>query len=62
MGPGNLGAVVAAEGIAPASGARPVRAQTQAQRVLQQLERGREGMQGPFQPNWESLGAHRVPE
>lgn len=45
--------------LAPA--AAPVRAQNEAQRVQQQVEHVRQGMQGPFTADWNSLGAYRVP-
>ena len=48
--------------VAVAALARTLRAQSEAQRVQQQLEHVREGMHGPFAADWNSLGAYRVPE
>jgi alpha-L-fucosidase len=52
--------IVACVGWAPATA--PLRAQTEAQRVQQQLRHVREGMGGPFTADWNSLAAYRVPE
>jgi alpha-L-fucosidase len=48
--------------VAAAALSAPLRAQTEAQRVRRQLERVSEGMHGPFAPDWNSLGAYRVPQ